>query len=220
MSITMKYNHVYNENSCTSGVSKGSMATRVNYSHKVPKSFKKNPHVSKWQKRKQARYNNLHGDNKPQFMKDKNIGLRVRYNDKSSTFNNIEISKMYPAIKKQYENEKKGILQKSKTANKDKSQYLFNLKNEEKKMNLNELSDIKKREKELVKNQMLHKYNMMINSTDKLLHSLLNKYKNGLFELNLDSDFKYLLENKNPILNKINEYYIKVLLSNEFKKEY
>ena len=87
-------------------------------------------------------------------------------------------------------------------------------------MNLNELSDIKKREKELVKNQMLHKYNMMINSTDKLLYSLLNKYKNGLFELNLDSDFKYLLENKNPILNKINEYNIKLHLSNEFKKEY
>ena len=220
MSITMKYNHVYNENSCTSGVSKGSMATRVNYSHKVSKALKRNPYVSKWQKRKQARYNNLHGDNKPQFMKDKNIGVRVRYNDKSSTFNNIELSKMYPAIKNQYEKEKEEILQKSKTAKKDKGQYLLNLKNKEKRMNRNELSDLKKREKEITKNQMLHKYNMMINDTDKQLYDLLNKYKNCLFELKLDSDFNYLLENKNPIVNKINEYNIKLHLSNEFKKHY
>ena len=219
MSITMKYNNKYDETSCTSGVSRGSMATRTNYNHKAPACYKRRPYVSKWQARKQARRNNLNSDNKPKFMIDNNIGVYEKYNDKTSPYNDM-CNKLYPNIKKQYETEKENILNKSKVAKKEKEDYMRHLEKEDAINKNNELSDVKKREKENAKNKMLHYYNMKINNTKGHLNGLLSQYKNGLFKLELNGDYKQLLEHSNPILNQINEYNIKLELSKRFNKDY
>ena len=61
---------------------------------------------------------------------------------------------------------------------------------------------------------------MKINNTKGHLNGLLSQYKNGLFKLELNGDYKQLLEHSNPILNQINEYNIKLELSKRFNKDY
>ena len=216
MTSTMKYNHIYNENSCTSGVSRGSMATRINNTRNTTKYLKNRPCVSKWQKRKHARY--MNNENPPEFMIKNKIGQEKKpYVSPSNSYSNL-VENMLPIVKKQYNDEREIIINKCKHTKKIKDDYLLKKKRaEEKQYNYDKLNKKKKKNKDRTELTNLHNLNMLINSQTNILRNHYNKYKYGNFNLKLTTEYEHLLQNDNPIMNDIIEYNIKQAISKELK---